>query len=120
MAVSISDLIAKREEIKERKAQKMTIMTSIGEVVAKKPSAYLMAEAFGLDEGGDEYLVYNCIEELNLKDKELQEAYDCHDPIDIVNKLFDFGEIKGISTILISAVGMGKKLDYAILDEIKK
>ena len=69
MAVSISDLIAKREEIKERKAQKMTIMTSIGEVIAKKPTANLMAEALGLDENGDEYLVYNCIEEPNLKDR---------------------------------------------------
>lgn len=120
MAVSISDLIAKREEIKGRKAQKLSIMTSIGEVVAKKPTSYLMVEALELDEGGDEYLVYNCIEEPNLKDKELQDAYDCHDPIDIVTKLFDFGEIKAIATVLISAVGMGKKLDHAILDEIKK
>lgn len=120
MAVSINDLIAKREEIKERKAQKMTINTSIGEIVAKKPSAYLMAEAMGLEEHNDEYLVYNCIEEPNLKDKDLQEAYECHDPIDIVSKLFEFGEVKAISEVLVKSVGMGKKLDHVILDELKK
>lgn len=45
MSISINELIAKREEINARKAQKLTIETSIGEVVAKKPSNSLMAEA---------------------------------------------------------------------------
>ena len=43
MSISINELIAKREEINARKAQKLTIETSIGEVVAKKPTASIMA-----------------------------------------------------------------------------
>ena len=104
MSVSINELIAKREEIKARKSQKLTIETSLGEVVAKKPTTLLMTEALGLDGDNDEYIVYNCIVE----------------PMDIVGKLFEFGEIKAISTVLIESVGVGKKLDHAIFDEAKK
>lgn len=120
MAVSINELIAKREEIKSRKCQKLTINTSIGEVVARKPSNSLMAEALGLDGNNDEYVVYNCLVEPNLKDKDLQKAYECAEPMDIVGKLFEFGEIKAISDVLIKSVGVGKKLDHAIFDEAKK
>lgn len=120
MSVSINELIAKREEIKARKSQKLTIQTSIGEVVAKKPTTLLMTEALGLDGDNDEYIVYNCLVEPNLKDKDLQQAYDCSEPMDIVGKLFEFGEIKAISDVLIKSVGVGKKLDHAIFDEVKK
>lgn len=120
MSVSINELIAKREEIKARKSQKLTIETSLGEVVAKKPTTLLMTEALGLDGDNDEYIVYNCIVEPNLKDKDLQKAYDCAEPMDIVGKLFEFGEIKAISTVLIESVGVGKKLGHAIFDEAKK
>ena len=118
MSVSIKELIAKREEIKARKSQKLTIQTSIGEVVAKKPTTLLMTEALGLDGDNDEYIVYNCLVEPNLKDKDLQQAYDCSEPMDIVGKLFEFGEIKAISDVLIKSVGVGKKLDHAIFDEM--
>lgn len=120
MSISINELIAKREEINARRAQKLTIETSIGEVVAKKPSNSLMAEALGLDGNNDEYVVYNCLLEPNLKDKELQQAYECVEPMDIVGKVFEFGEIKAISDVLIKSVGVGQKLDHAIFDEAKK
>lgn len=120
MAVSVNELIAKREELACRKKQKMTIQTSLGEVVAKKPTTFLLTEAMGLEENNDAYLVYNCVIEPNLKDKSLQEAYDCHEPMDIVNKLFDIGEVRAISSILVESVGVGKKLDHAILEEVKK
>ena len=53
MSISINELIAKREEINARKAQKLTIETSIGEVVEKKPTASIMAEALGLESSND-------------------------------------------------------------------
>ena len=120
MSISINELIAKREEINARKAQKLTIETSIGEVVAKKPTASIMAEALGLESDNDQYVVYNCIIEPNLKDKELQQAYECVEPMDIVDKVFDVGEVKAISTVLIESVGAGKQLNHAIIDEAKK
>lgn len=120
MSISINELIAKREEINARKAQKLTIETSIGEVVAKKPTASIMSEALGLESNNDQYLVYNCIIEPDLKDKELQQAYECIEPMDIVDKVFDVGEVKAISTVLVESVGGGKKLSHAIADEVKK
>lgn len=45
----------------------------------------------------DDLLVYNIVVEPNLKDAELQKAYGCVEPIDIVSKIFDPGSIKGIA-----------------------
>lgn len=118
--ITVQELIEQRESINKRKKEKLTIKTSIGEVVAHKPSTTLMTEAMGLDEDNDAYLVYNCIVEPNLKDKALQEAYECMEPLDIVHKVFEFGEIKAISDVLIKSIGVGKKLDHAIMEEVKK
>ena len=40
--------------------------------------------------------------------------------MDIVGKVFEFGEIKAISDVLIKSVGVGQKLEHAIFDEAKK
>lgn len=120
MALTVQELIAKRESIANRKKEKITIQTSLGELVARKPSNLIMTEALRLEENNDAYIVYNCVEEPNLKDKELQDAYQCVEPMDIVNKVFEFGEVKAISDVLIKSVGVGKKLEHAIFDEVKK
>ena len=40
--------------------------------------------------------------------------------MDIVDKVFDVGEVKAVSTVLIESVGAGKKLNHAIIGEAKK
>lgn len=50
-------------------------------------------------------LVYTVISEPNLRDKELQEAYGCKEPYEIVKKLFDEGEIGDIMDFAIDKAG---------------
>ena len=45
----------------------------------------------------DDFFVYNIVVEPNLKDPELQKAYGCVEPVDIVSEIFDIGTISGIA-----------------------
>ena len=49
--------------------------------------------------------VYSVISEPNLKDKELQKAYECKEPFDIVKKIFTDGEIGDIMDFVIEKAG---------------
>ncbi|MGM9581747.1 MAG: phage tail tape measure protein [Anaerovibrio sp.] len=55
MAISIADLIAKKEDIEKAKKAKYDIKTSIGTLTVKKPTASLVAETNELEDGNEEY-----------------------------------------------------------------
>ncbi|EON70456.1 phage tail assembly chaperone [Lysinibacillus sphaericus] len=50
-------------------------------------------------------LAYTVISEPNLKDKELQEAYECKAPFEIVKKIFNEAEIGDIIDFAIDKAG---------------
>lgn len=105
MAISIADLIAKKEDIEKAKKAKYDIKTSIGTLTVKKPTAALVAEANELDDGSEEYLIINSVVEPDLKEPQLLKAYGCVEPTDIVHKLFDAGEIVALSRTIMSKAG---------------
>lgn len=84
-----------------------------GEITIKKPSRSLCLEAIDLatDESlqgkSDVHVVYNCCVEPNLKDKELQLAYGCKEPDEIVEKIFTPGEISQLSKVSFEMAGFG-------------
>lgn len=45
----------------------------------------------------DEFFLYSIITEPNLKDPDLQKTYGCVEPVDIISKVFEIGEISGIA-----------------------
>ena len=49
--------------------------------------------------------MYTIIKEPNLKDKELQKAYECTEPTDILEQIFTRGEIADISTFALEEAG---------------
>ena len=49
--------------------------------------------------------VYTVVSEPNLKDKALQEAYECKEPYEIVTKIFNEGEIADIIDIALDKAG---------------
>lgn len=53
----------------------------------------------------DDYLVYTIMKEPNLKDPELQKAYECEEPTDIVEMIFTRGEIADIAAYALDAAG---------------
>ena len=53
----------------------------------------------------DAYLVYECVTEPPLKNKQLQQAYGCQEPLDILDKIFEPGEVVNISKAVLSFAG---------------
>ncbi|MEG0258469.1 MAG: hypothetical protein RR595_05775 [Lysinibacillus sp.] len=77
-------------------------VTDFLDVAHDKDSTDEISEAAGHN------LIYTIVKEPNLRDKELQEAYECKEPTDIVPALFTDGEMLDIIDVAIDAVGMRK------------
>lgn len=121
MAVTIEQLIARREDIKDKKAQKYEMETSIGTIVAVLPDAVLVAEAMDMTPAfeANKYIVYNSIIEPNLRNEELQKAYGVMEPAEIVTALFSPGEIVKIANKLLDFAGFKGKLAVKLHEQIK-
>ena len=121
MAVSIEELISKKEEIQKSKEQEFDLDTSIGVITVKIPSRTMFVEANGLSEAGepDKYLVYHAVVEPDLTSKKLQEAFNCGEPIDIVDKLFLPGEAQAIVKKIMDLAGYGTDIKSKVHEEIK-
>lgn len=118
--VTIKDLIARKETIKERvnKTVQLHIKSLDGLITIQKPSRQLVLDALDMGkESGDSYMAYNTVIEPNLKDKELQEAYGCVAPMEIVDKIFEPGEVAQIAQECVILAGYGDSVK--LVDEVK-
>jgi hypothetical protein len=118
MAVSIKDLIAKKETLTQRKKQKYDIETSAGVLTVKMPTRSHVADLLRLDDS-DAHLIIGYVVEPNLRDPQLLEAYGCLEPTDIVEKIFDPGEIPAIGRKIMELAGYGKNIRAELHDEVK-
>lgn len=121
MAVTVADLIAKREEIKNKRKNLYDIETSIGTITVKQPTVQMVDDMLKAKDGrqGDIDFVFDAVVEPNLKDTKLQEAFGCTAPSDIVPILFKPGEISQIVRAIMSCAGFGTGLEAKIHEEIK-
>ncbi len=119
MAVSIAELLAKKEALANAKKETYDLETSVGVLTVKKPTASLVLESKTTDGDGDSYLILNCVVSPNLKDAKLQEAYGCVEPTDIVSKLFDAGELTRIAAAILECAGYGKNIVKKVHEELK-
>lgn len=121
MAISVSELIGKRDEIKTKKGNLYELETSIGNIVAKIPSTKIVTEAFDMSSNmeGNQFIILECVISPNLKDKELQQAYECVEPIDIVPALFASGEISRIASALLKVAGFTEDVKIKLFKETK-
>lgn len=118
--LTIADLIDNKERLSTSKNETKNIHIEKLDAVITivKPARTLIFESLEMGSyGGDEFLVYNSIIEPNLKDKELQSAYGCVEPTDIVNEIFDMGTVKGIAEQALSMVGVDSKVKA--VDDLK-
>lgn len=119
MAVSIQDLIKQKEQIEAKKQETFDITTSVGTMTVKKMSKSLMADIIDMSDGGDEYCILNSVVAPDLKDATLQQAYGCAEPTDIVDKLFDAGEVPAIAKAIASLSGYGKDIESKVHEDVK-
>ncbi len=118
--MTIAELIERKEEIAAKKKQLYDIETSVGTVTFKLPSISLVTEAWDLSpREGNKNLVYQCAVEPNLKNKELQKAFGCAEPFDIVEEIFMAGEVSKIAGQLLKLAGFGSDITATLHKEIK-
>lgn len=118
--LTLKDLISKKEQVLsgKKKTRNLYIKSLDGIITIEKPSIETVIDASKIDSGmeSDKYLVYNCIIEPNLRDKELQKEYGCVEPTDIL-KIFNDGEISSIAKECMNLAGYSGSV--SVVDDIK-
>lgn len=122
--LTIKDLLAKKEQLKnnEKAIVVLHVESLGGDITIQEPTRDFCIEALEMAQSGDSdradaHIVYNCVIEPNLKDKELQEAFKCIEPTDIVDMIFKPGEVASISGNCLDLAGYGtglKKVEQEI------
>lgn len=106
--ITLQELIRRKEQMLESKKKKQTkelyIKSLDGCITIESPSADLAKDSQE-SENGDVYMVYSSVIEPCLKSKELQEAFGCVEPMEIVEKIFAPGEIPLIAVECLKLSG---------------
>ncbi|NBI30899.1 phage tail assembly chaperone [Chengkuizengella marina] len=114
--LTIADLLSQKEQLKKRKKRTMTLyIESVdAEIIIEEPSRAFAMEALEMaqddkrSDQADTHVVYHCVVEPNLKDKELQKQFGCVEPTDIVDIIFRPGEVSTISRQVLELAGYGQ------------
>lgn len=118
--ITLNDLIQQKETYQVKNDVKEDIVIERnGEefvITIKKPNRALCLECIGMaqnenqQEKADIHMVYNIVVEPNLKDTNLHKTYGCVEPTDIVEKIFEPGEIAQISGYGMELAGYGNQI----------
>ena len=108
--LTLAELMRRKEQMlaakKTKATQDLYIKSIDATITIEEPDAALCRDANDMEAGeGDKYMCYECIKELNLKDKELQAAFGCTVPMDIVELIFKAGEIPQIAIECMKLAG---------------
>lgn len=114
--LTITELLAQKDRLKKKKQRTLTLhIDSLdAEIVIQEPNRALALEGMEMAQDSvrsdlaDPYIVYHCVTEPNLKDPEVQKAFGCVEPTDIVEMIFRPGEIAAISGHAMQLAGYGQ------------
>lgn len=117
--LKLSDLIAlaDRKKSRQREQKHLYVKSLDGIITVEKPDRALCVDALDMEDG-DAYLVLECVVEPNLKEPQLLQAYGCVEPLEVVEKIFDPGEISLISQELVKMAGYGDDI-VKVVDDLK-
>jgi hypothetical protein len=124
--LTITELLAQKEQLKkkDKRTQALHIDSLDAEITIQEPTRELAIEALEMaqddvrSDKADPHIVYHCVIEPNLKDAELQKAFGCVEPTDIVGMIFRPGEIAAISGHAMQLAGYGQGVTK-VTNEIK-
>ena len=124
--ITIAKLLENKSKLKNKKVKRQTLYVASleGEIVIQEPEKSVALEALKMtqdsekEDQADPYLVYHCVIEPNLKDPTLQQEYGCVEPFDIVDMIFDPGEVQSIGGFALKLAGYATGVK-AVDDEIK-
>ncbi len=120
--LTLEELMRRKEQIlaakKVKKTKTLYIESLDSTIIIEEPDGALVNDAVEMETDGDKYMVYNSVKEPNLKDAKLREEFGCIEPTDIVDMLFDAGEIPQIATQCMALAGY-KEGNVKAVEEIK-
>ncbi|OHW62168.1 phage XkdN-like protein [Andreesenia angusta] len=117
--LSAKDLIAKKGLIEKKKTKNISIEVSeLGVMIFKTPTTEDLMDANEYSGRAQDFLVFNCSVEPNLRNQELQEAFGVATPIEIVRELLLPGEIHNIAELLSSSAGFNDE-SAKLVNDIK-
>lgn len=122
--ITLAELMARKEQMlaskKTSKTKELYVASLDGTITITEPSREVIMEASQFEDNkGDVYTVYQCVTEPNLKDRELQKAFECVEPMEIVEKVFSAGEITNIALKCIELAGYGQDSIKEIIKDTK-
>jgi len=111
--LTVKALLERKEQLKEKEniVEEVFIPSLDATILVKKPSRSLCVESVVMskddssEDKADLYLVYHSVVEPNLKDPKLQEEFGCVEPLDIVEKIMDPGEVSSVAGICMNLAG---------------
>ena len=117
--LTLTDLMKNKEQyqVKDDVTEELYIPRLDASITIRKPERSLCIEGFQMvndkDQSGkaDPFMVYNVVIEPNLKDSKLQKEFGCVEPTDIVEKIFEAGEIAQIAKAGLDLAGYSKGID---------
>jgi len=121
MAVTIAELIGKKDEIRAKKNAVYELETSIGDIIVKLPTSKIVADSWAIKNTMDAncFIIQSCVLEPNLNDKKLLEEFGVFDSIDVVREIFQVGEIPAIAGKLLNLAGFGEDINSKVHKDIK-
>ena len=104
--VTLDSLIKQKEKLLNKTPKTATIEVESlgGSITIQAPTASMAKDAQEMKDG-DNYIVYQCVIEPNLKDANLQKEFGCTSPLDIVEKIFEAGSIPQIAVECLKLAG---------------
>lgn len=116
--LTLTQLIQNKEkyQVKSDTTEELFIDRLGGSITIRKPERSLCLECMEMandekrQEQADIHMVYNIVSEPNLKDPELHKEFGCAEPYDIVEKIFEVGEISHISGTGMELAGYHSKI----------
>jgi hypothetical protein len=91
---------------KTKKTVDLYVSSIDATITIEEPDGALCRDANDMEPGeGDKYMCFECITEPNLKSKEVQDAFGCATPMDVVEYIFAPGEIPQIAIECMKLAG---------------
>ncbi len=125
--ITLKALLDKKEQLlnanKTRRTAELYVKSLDGTITVVAPDRAIITDSaeMGGNDGimGDIYVVYQCVTEPALKSKELQDAFECVEPMEIVEKIFLPGEISAIAKELLELAGYDQDGVKKVTDDVK-
>ncbi|MEH6940776.1 phage tail assembly chaperone [Bacillus sp. JJ722] len=116
--ITLTDVIKNKEkyQVRDDVTQDLIIDRLDGIITIQKPERSLCLETIQMAHDPNQadksnvFVVYNSIVEPNLKDKDLQKEFGCVEPQDIVEKIFEPGEVDEIAKACFALAGYGNSI----------